>query len=100
VEDVPRFPPVRRDLAFIVDASIPAGRVRSALVEAAGEILGSVLLFDVFEGSPLPEGTKSLAYSVDFRAADRTLTDQEADGAVEAIVERLSRDVGARLRSG
>ena len=100
VEDVPRFPPVRRDLAFIVDASIPAGRVRSALEDAAGEILGSVLLFDVFEGPPLPEGTKSLAYSVDFRAPDRTLTDEEADGAVEAIVERLSRDVGARLRSG
>jgi phenylalanyl-tRNA synthetase beta chain len=100
VEDVPRFPPVRRDLAFIVDASIPAGRVRSALEDAAGEILGSVLLFDVFEGPPLPEGTKSLAYSVDFRAADRTLTDEEADGAVGAIVERLSRDVGARLRSG
>jgi phenylalanyl-tRNA synthetase beta chain len=59
-----------------------------------------VLLFDVFEGPPLPEGTKSLAYSVDFRAADRTLTDEEADGAVGAIVERLSRDVGARLRSG
>jgi phenylalanyl-tRNA synthetase beta chain len=100
VEDVPRFPPVRRDLAFIVDASIPAGRVRSALEDAAGEILGSVLLFDVFEGPPLPEGTKSLAFSVDFRAPDRTLTDEEADGAVEAIVERLSRDVGARLRSG
>lgn len=100
VEDVPRFPPVRRDLAFIVDASIPAGRVRSALEDSAGEILGSVLLFDVFEGPPLAEGTKSLAYSVDFRAADRTLTDEEADGAVGAIVERLSRDVGARLRSG
>jgi len=97
---VPRFPPVRRDLAFIVDASIPAGRVRSAIEDAAGEILGSVLLFDVFEGPPLPEGTKSLAFSVDFRAADRTLTDEEADGAVGAIVERLSRDVGARLRSG
>ncbi|HEX5627328.1 MAG TPA: phenylalanine--tRNA ligase subunit beta [Actinomycetota bacterium] len=100
VENVPRFPPVRRDLAFIVDASIPAGRVRSALEDAAGEILGSVLLFDVFDGPPLPEGTKSLAYSVDFRAPDRTLTDEEADDAVGAIVERLSRDVGARLRSG
>jgi phenylalanyl-tRNA synthetase beta chain len=100
VEDAPRFPPVRRDLAFIVDASIPAGRVRSALEDAAGEILGSALLFDVFEGPPLPEGTKSLAFSVDFRAADRTLTDEEADGAVGAIVERLARDVGARLRSG
>jgi phenylalanyl-tRNA synthetase beta chain len=100
VEDVPRFPPVRRDLAFIVDTSIPAGRVRSALEDAAGEILGSVLLFDVFDGPPLPEGKKSLAYSVDFRAPDRTLTDEEADDAVEAIVERLLRDVGARLRSG
>ena len=100
VEDVPRFPPVRRDLAFIVDASVPAGRVRAALEATAGELLGSVLLFDVFEGPPLPEGAKSLAFSVDFRAADRTLTDEEADVAVAAIVERLSSEVGARLRSG
>jgi len=100
VEDVSRFPPVRRDLAFIVEASVPAGRVRAALEAAAGELLGSVLLFDVFEGPPLPEGAKSLAFSVDFRASDRTLTDQEADGAVAAIVERLSSEVGARLRSG
>jgi phenylalanyl-tRNA synthetase beta chain len=100
VEDVPRFPPVRRDLAFIVEASVPAGRIRAALEATAGELLGSVLLFDVFEGPPLPEGAKSLAFSVDFRAADRTLTDQEADVAVAAIVERLSSEVGARLRSG
>jgi phenylalanyl-tRNA synthetase beta chain len=100
VEDVPRFPPVRRDLAFIVEASVPAGRVRAALEAAAGGLLGSVLLFDVFEGPPLPEGAKSLAFSVDFRAPDRTLTDEEADGAVAAIVERLSSEVGARLRSG
>jgi phenylalanyl-tRNA synthetase beta chain len=100
VEDVPRFPPVRRDLAFIVDESVPVARVRAALEGAAGELLGSVLLFDVFEGPPLPEGAKSLAFSVDFRAPDRTLTDEEADGAVAAIVERLSSEVGARLRSG
>jgi phenylalanyl-tRNA synthetase beta chain len=99
VEDVPRFPPVRRDLAFTVEASTPAEWVRSALAEAAGDLVSSVLLFDVFEGPPLPEGTRSLAFSLDFRADDRTLTDEEADGAVAAIVERLSRDFGAQLRS-
>jgi phenylalanyl-tRNA synthetase beta chain len=98
--DIPRFPPVRRDLAFLVDAATPAGRVRSALEDAAGALLGSCTLFDVHTGPPLPAGTKSLAFSVDLRAADRTLTDAEASGAVEAIVARLARDFGARLRSG
>jgi phenylalanyl-tRNA synthetase beta chain len=100
VEDVPRFPPVRRDLAFTVDVSTPAGDVRSALEQAGGELVGSVLLFDVFEGPPLSEGQRSLAFSIDFRAADRTLTDEEADRAVAAMVERLSRDFGATLRAG
>jgi phenylalanyl-tRNA synthetase beta chain len=98
--DIPRFPPVRRDLAFLVDAATPAGRVRSALEDAAGALLGSCTLFDVHTGPPLPAGTKSLAFSVDLRAADRTLTDAEASGAVEAIVARLAGDFGARLRSG
>jgi phenylalanyl-tRNA synthetase beta chain len=98
--EVPRFPPVRRDLAFVVDAGTQAAAIQAALEDAGGDLVGSVILFDVFEGLPLPEGRKSLAYSVDFRAPDRTLTDEEADGAVEAIVERLSRDFGAQLRSG
>jgi phenylalanyl-tRNA synthetase beta chain len=98
--DIPRYPPIRRDLAFILDASTPAADVRSALEQAGGELVGSVLLFDVFEGPPLSEGQRSLAFSIDFRAADRTLTDQEADRAVAAMVERLSRDFGAQLRTG
>jgi phenylalanyl-tRNA synthetase beta chain len=64
-----------------------------------GELLGSCALFDVHTGPPLPAGTKSLAFSVDLRASDRTLTDAEAGEAVESIVERLARDFGARLRS-
>lgn len=100
VHDVPRFPPVRRDLAFVLDAATPAGNVRDALVDAGGELLDSCLLFDVFEGDPLPAGRKSLAFSIDFRAPDRTLENEEADGAVSAIVERLSRDFGAELRAG
>ncbi len=98
--DIPRFPPVRRDLAFTVEATVPAAAVRSALEDAGGELVGAVLLFDVFEGDPLPDGTRSLAFSVDIRATDRTLTDREADGVVSAIVERLARDFGAELRTG
>ncbi len=98
--DVPRFPPVRRDLAFTLDATVAAADVRSALEDAGGDLVGSVQLFDVFEGGPLPAGTRSLAFSIDIRATDRTLTDQEADDVVRAIVERLARDFGAELRAG
>ncbi len=98
--DVPRFPPVRRDLAFVVDATAPAGAVRAALEEAAGELLDTCLLFDVFEGPPLPAGRKSLAFSLDLRAPDRTLASEEADAAVRAVVDRLARDFGAELRTG
>jgi phenylalanyl-tRNA synthetase beta chain len=98
--EIPRFPPARRDLAFVVDAATPAEAVRAALVEAAGELGGDVALFDVFAGTGIPEGKVSLAFSVDFRAPDRTLTDDEADAAVKRIVERLKTDFGAELRSG
>jgi phenylalanyl-tRNA synthetase beta chain len=98
--EVPRFPPVRRDLAFVLGADVPAAAVQAALEEAAGDLLDSCLLFDVFEGGSLPPGTKSLAFSVDLRAPDRTLGGDEADAAVTAIAERLARDFGAEIRSG
>jgi phenylalanyl-tRNA synthetase beta chain len=98
--EVPRFPPVRRDLAFVVDSSVPADAIRQEIVASAADLVGSVVLFDVFTGSPVPEGKKSLAYSVDFRAPDRTLTDHEADGAVHRIVGRLAARFGAELRTG
>ncbi|HEX9123941.1 MAG TPA: phenylalanine--tRNA ligase subunit beta [Actinomycetota bacterium] len=100
VREVPRFPPVRRDLAFAVDGATPAGAVQEALEAAAGELLGGCVLFDVHVGAPLAEGTKSLAFSVDLRAADRTLTAEEADAAVGRIVEALRGAFGAQLRSG
>ena len=98
--DIPRYPPIRRDVAFTLDASTPAADVRSALEDAAGELLGSALLFDVFEGEPLPARKKSLAFSLELRARDRTLTDAEADAAVGSVVERLRRDFDAELRAG
>jgi len=98
--EIPRFPPVHRDLAFVVDAATPAGVVRAVLVDAAGALLDSAVLFDVFEGVPIPAGKKNLAFSVDFRAPDRTLTDGEAEAAIQDIVQRLARDFGAEFRAG
>ena len=100
VVDVPRFPPVRRDLAFIVPEGAAAGDVQAALEEAAGELLARCVLFDVFRGDPLPQGTKSLAFAVDLRASDRTLTREESEPVVAAIVERLRSSFGAELRAG
>ena len=97
---VSRFPPVRRDLAFVVDRSVPAAELRAALVEEAGPLLDRVLLFDVYDGEPLPEGKRSLAFAVDLRAEDRTLTDAEAGEVVSRIAERLASDFGAELRAG
>jgi phenylalanyl-tRNA synthetase beta chain len=98
--DVPRFPPVRRDLAFVVPEAAAAGRVQAALEEAAGELLGSCALFDVHRGPPLAEGTKSVAFALEFRTPERTLTAEEADRVVAAIEDRLRTDFGATLRSG
>lgn len=97
---IPRFPPVHRDLAFVVDEDIPAGTVRDEILSAGGGMLEMVVLFDVFTGGPIPAGKKSLAFSVDFRAPDRTLTDQEAEEEVRRIVDRLASRFGAELRSG
>jgi phenylalanyl-tRNA synthetase beta chain len=98
--DVSRFPPVHRDVAFVLDRDVPAGPVRAAVVEAAGDLLDRAVLFDVFEGDPLPGGKRSLAFSLDFRAPDRTLTDTEVEERVRAIADRLSSDFGAELRAG
>jgi phenylalanyl-tRNA synthetase beta chain len=98
--EVSRFPPVHRDVAFVVDASVPAGDVRAALVGAGGDLLDRAVLFDVFVGAPLPASKRSLAFSLDFRALDRTLTDREVEDRVRAIADRLRRDFGAELRAG
>jgi phenylalanyl-tRNA synthetase beta chain len=98
----PRLPPVRRDLAFVVDASVAVGRI-AAGIEVAGAPLvepGSVELFDVFEGVPVPEGKKNVAFSVVFRAPDRTLTDPEVTEAVGRIAEWVRANAGGELRSG
>jgi phenylalanyl-tRNA synthetase beta chain len=83
-----------------VSSDVPAASVRRVLGRAGGDLIGEVALFDVFEGSPLPEGRKSLAFSVEFRSRDRTLTDPEVGAAVSAIVARVAEELGGELRAG
>jgi phenylalanyl-tRNA synthetase beta chain len=97
--EVPRFPPIRRDLAFVVDEEVPAGAVQAALETAAGELLDHTLLFDVFRGGAIPEGRKSLALALEFRAPDRTLTDEEVEPVIGTVVDRLRSELGAELRA-
>lgn len=97
--EVPRFPPVRRDLAFVVPDDVPAGALGSAIDEAGGALLDRSTLFDVFRGGAIQEGRTSLAFALEFRAPDRTLTDEEVEPLVAAIVERVRVEFGAELRA-
>lgn len=96
---LPRFPAVARDLALLVPDGVPAERVRETLVRAAGPLLESARLFDLYTGPGVPPGWRSLAYALVYRAADRTLTDAEVEAAQERVRQALARELGARLRS-
>jgi len=97
--DVPRLPPVRRDLAFVVAEGVEAGAFEAALREAGAPELDRCVLFDVFSGAPLQAGTRSLAYAVELRAPDRTLTDDEAAAVIERMVARAADGFHAALRT-
>jgi phenylalanyl-tRNA synthetase beta chain len=98
--DVPRFPPVRRDLSFVLDEAVPHAAVVSAIRQAGGDLVASCILFDVHTGPPLSPGKKSLAFSVEFRDPSRTLERDEADEAVEHIRDRVAEDLHGELRDG
>jgi phenylalanyl-tRNA synthetase beta chain len=100
VREPARFPPIRRDLAFVVDRATPAGAVRDEIRRAAGDLLGTLILFDVFEGPPLPEGRKSLAFALELRAPDRSLTGDEADEIVARVAAAVAARFGGELRAG
>lgn len=92
------FPPVKQDLAFTVPQSVTAESVANAIREAAGDVLESVELFDVFTGEQLGEGMKSLAFAVTFRAVDRTLSSEDSEAIRTAIVDKAA-ELGAQLRA-
>ncbi|WP_236245472.1 phenylalanine--tRNA ligase subunit beta [Streptomyces sp. CC210A] len=92
------FPVATQDVALVVDTAVPAAEVERVLREGAGELLESIRLFDTFTGEQIGAGKKSLAYALRFRAADRTLTVEEATAARDAAVALAAERTGAVLR--
>jgi phenylalanyl-tRNA synthetase beta chain len=97
-EEVPRYPAVEFDIALVVDHDITAERVEQSIRSAGGTMLDSVRLFDVYEGDKVGEGKKSLAYSLEYRASDRTLSDDEVRPVHEKLVRKVCGALGAELR--
>ncbi|HET8954687.1 MAG TPA: phenylalanine--tRNA ligase subunit beta [Solirubrobacterales bacterium] len=94
-EDVTTFPAVYQDLAVVVPAATPAGEVRAAVLAGGGELLRAAEVFDLYEGEQVGAERKSLALNLEFRAPDRTLTDEEVAGLREAIKAKLGEIEGA-----
>ena len=94
---LPKFPAVERDFAMLCDADIPVGDLEKAIVSGGGRVLEKVELFDVYQGSQIPEGKKSVAYSVWLRSAEGTLTDAQIEEISAKIIAKLEK-LGAELR--
>jgi phenylalanyl-tRNA synthetase beta chain len=92
------FPAVFQDVSLVVDADVAAQTVQDAIRDGAGELLEDVRLFDIYTGPQVGEGRKSLTFALRFRAADRTLTEDEASAARDAAVRTAAERVGAVLR--
>lgn len=95
---VPKFPAVSRDFSMLVPQELAAGQIEDILVQRSGKLLENVELFDIYEGSQVQSGYKSMAYKVTLRAQDHTLTDEEINGVVKKILNGLER-LGVSLRS-
>jgi phenylalanyl-tRNA synthetase beta chain len=94
----PRFPAVRRDAALVVDAEMPAAVLLGALKESAPLLLEDIRVFDVYEGEALPPGKKSVAVACLYRAAQRTLTDEEVNRAHSELIGKVREKLGIELR--
>ncbi|MGE4284393.1 MAG: phenylalanine--tRNA ligase subunit beta [Clostridia bacterium] len=95
---LPKYPAVTRDIAMLVKDEVMVKQIENIIKQHSGKILEDVKLFDVYKGKQIPEGMKSVAYSIIFRASDRTLTDEEINKMFNKIVNSLKEQLGAELR--
>ncbi len=95
---LPRFPAVSRDIAVVCEASVPVGDMTEAILAGGGQYLKGCSLFDVYTGHHIPEGMKSVAFSLTMRAEDQTLTDDHAEETVNRVLKLLKEKFNAVMR--
>ena len=95
---LPKYPTITRDLALVCDDKIPVGALEGCIQTSGGKLLQKVDLFDIYRGAPIADGKKSVAFSLELRADDRTLTDAEADKVIQKVLRALETECQAVLR--
>ena len=87
-----------RDLALICDEAVTVAQAQEVIAASAGKLLRGIRLFDIYRGTGVPEGKKSMAFSLELRADDRTLTDADSEGVISKILSAVREKLGATLR--
>ncbi len=95
---LPKYPAVERDIAMLVDDDTTVMEIENIIKQKGGKYLDRVKLFDVYKGDQIEKGMKSVAYSIKFRSADRTLTDEDVSKPISKIITALKENLGAQLR--
>ena len=95
---LPKYPTVSRDLALICEEAVTVAQVEDVITASAGKLLRKIQLFDIYRGVGVPEGKKSMAFSLELRADDRTLTDADSEGVVSKVLAALKEKLDASLR--
>ena len=95
---LPKYPGVTRDLSMLCDEAITVAQIEETITASAGKLLRSVKLFDIYRGTGVPEGKKSMAFSLELRADDRTLTDADSEQVMSKVLSALAEHCGAVLR--
>ena len=95
---LPKYPGVTRDLSLICDEAVTAGQIEDVITAAGGKLLRGVKLFDIYRGTGVPAGKKSMAFSLELRADDRTLTDTDSEAVITKVLTALKEKLDAALR--
>ncbi|AZR73668.1 phenylalanine--tRNA ligase subunit beta [Anoxybacter fermentans] len=96
--ELPKYPALTRDIALLVDEGVSVQSIKEVIRTTGAEYLESVELFDLYHGEQVPQGKKSVAFAMVYRAKDRTLTDEEVNAIIDQLLTRLKDELGAEIR--